>query len=150
MIFFCSLAFAEVYITVEEAIKNIFPAFQEYKTEKHILDKQEFKVYSILKDKEVIGWAVMVDEMGKNKPITFLVGIDIHGKVLEVYVLEFRDLFGSEIKRRSFLRQFQGKSMNDTLTVGHDIDAVTGATISSHAAASSVKKAIKVIEELHN
>ena len=95
-----------------------------------------------------MGWAVVVDEMGKNKPITFLVGIDIQGKVLEVRVLEYRDMFGSEIKRRSFLRQFQGKSLKDPLAVGRDIDAVTQATISSQAAATAVKKSLEIIQQI--
>lgn len=142
------MSFAEVYIGAEEAIRNIFPDFQEYNIEKHIFESQEFEVYSILRNREVIGWAVVTDEMGKNKPITFLVGIDKHRRVSAVYILEFRDLFGSEIKRKSFLRQFQGKSFKDAISVGRDIDAVTGATISSQAATFAVKKSLAIIEKI--
>lgn len=139
---------AEVYISAEEAIKQIFPTHQEYKKESRILDNQEFGVYTVSKNGKVLGWAVVLDEKGKIQPITFLVGIDMKGKVLEVYVLEFRDLFGSEIKRRSFLRQFHFKSLDDPIAIGRDIDAVTQATISSQAAACAVKKALRVTEEL--
>lgn len=139
---------AEVYLSAQEAIKKTFGNFEEYKVEDYILDDQKLKVYTIFAANKVIGWAVELDEMGKNKPMTFLVGIDLEGKVLGVYLLEFRDLFGSEIRRRSFLRQFRGKSSKDLLMVGRDIDAVTSATISSHAASSSVRKSLKVIEEL--
>lgn len=139
---------AEVYISAEEAAKKIFPDYQEYRIENHALDNQEVKVFTIFKDQKIVGWAVVLDEKGKIKPITFLVGIDTKGKVLEAYVLEFRDLFGSEIKRRSFLRQFHSKSLDDPIAIGRDIDAVTQATISSHAAASAVKKALRVTEEL--
>lgn len=143
-----AVSFAEVYITSDEAIRNIFPSLEEYKTEKRIFNAQPVEISTIVKEGKIIGWAVKLDEPGKIKPITFLAGIDSRGKVLDVYVLEFRDLFGSEIKRRSFLRQFSDKSINDPLAVGRDIDAVTQATISSKAAAQAVKKALIIINDL--
>lgn len=145
-----TFSWAEVYISAEEAIKQIFPTYQEYKRESHILDNQEFGLYTISKNGEVLGWAVVLDEKGKIKPITFLVGIGAQLRVLEVYVLEFRDLFGSEIKRRSFLKQFRSKSLDDPIAIGRDIDAVTQATISSQAASSAVRKALKLVEKLRN
>lgn len=142
------LAFGGVHSSAEETIKDIFPAYQEYKTEIRVLDNQEFKVFTVLSQDKIIGWVVVLDEMGKIKPITFLIAIDTASKVLAVRILEYRDMFGSEIKRRSFLRQFQGKSLKDPIKIGQDIDAVTQATISSQAAASVVRMSLKVIEGL--
>lgn len=148
LLLFPAVSFAEVYITSDEAIHNIFPSLEEHKTEKRVFNAQPVEISTIIKDGKIIGWAVELDEPGKNKPITFLAGIDSQGKVLDVYVLEFRDLFGSEIKRRSFLKQFRDKSVNDPLTVGRDIDGVTQATISSNSAARAVKKALRIIDDL--
>lgn len=148
VVFLALSAWAETYLRAEETIKSIFPSFQDYKVENYILDNQELKVFTVLSDNDILGWAVVLDEMGKIKPITFLVGIDIQGQVLGVRILEYRDIFGSEIKRSSFLRQFQGKSSKDPMAVGRDIDAVTGATISSHAAASAVKKSLEIVEKI--
>lgn len=142
-----SFAAAEENSADEEAVKKIFPAMQTVKVEAGISEGQEFKVYRVFAEGKIIGWAVKLDEMGKIKPITFLVGIDAQGKVAGVHVLEYRDIFGTEIKRRSFLRQFQGKSLRDKISVGQDIDAVTSATISSEAAASAVRKALNIVEE---
>lgn len=142
------LAWAANYPQAKEAIKSIFPLFQDYKVENYILDNQELKVFTVFSDKKILGWAVILDEMGKIKPITFLVGIDIQGQVSGVRILEYRDMFGSEIKRKSFLRQFQGKSLKDPMVVGRDIDAVTSATISSRAATLAVKKSLEVIEKM--
>jgi Na+-translocating ferredoxin:NAD+ oxidoreductase RnfG subunit len=139
---------AEVYITAEEAIKKIFPDTKRHDIKNQIQEGQIFKVYTVYKNDEVLGWAVVSDEMGKVKPITFLVAIGKERKVLAVYILEYRDLFGSDIKRKSFLKQFRGKSSKDLLKVGRDIDAVTSATISSNAAATAVKKALKITEGL--
>jgi Na+-translocating ferredoxin:NAD+ oxidoreductase RnfG subunit len=145
-----ALCSADVYISAEDAIRQIFPGYQEYKRESHSVGHQEFQAYTVSKDGEILGWAIVLDEKGKIYPITFLVGIGARGEVLEVYVLEFRDIFGSEIKRRSFLRQFRGKSLKDNVAIGRDIDAVTQATISSRAAASAVRKALSLVEKLRN
>lgn len=145
---FSASSFAEVYITREEAAKNVFPSIGEHTTEKRVFNAQPVEIFTFIKEGKVIGWAVALDEVGKIKPITFLIGIDAQGKVLDVYVLEYRDLFGSEIRRKSFLKQFRNKSLQDILSVGRDIDAVTQATISSRAASIAVKKSLQIVEEL--
>lgn len=147
---FCSLSLlrAEVYLSPEEAIGKIFPDYQYYKSQTHTLEGQRLDVFTVLLGEKVLGWAVMLNEPGKQEPITFLAGIDSEGKVLDVYVLEYRDPNGSEIRRRAFLSQFQGKTADSSLEVGRDIDGVTQATISSKAAAAAVKKALLVIAEL--
>ena len=144
----CRMAQAEVNISKEEALKNIFSSFDKDTIETMVFNGQPIEVSTVTKEGKVIGWAVALDEMGKIKPITFLVGIDVQRKVLDVYVLEYRDMFGSEIKRKSFLRQFKGKASQDPIKIGKDIDAVTQATISSRAASSAVKKALRIIDEL--
>lgn len=145
---FFSLALGQDSSGAEEAIRNIFPDSQITATEARSFEGQEVKVYRISDGDKIIGWAVALDEMGKVKPITFLVGIDARGKAAGIRILEYRDMFGSEIKRRSFLRQFRGKSLDDKISIGVDIDAVTSATISSQAAASAVRKAILIISDL--
>ena len=148
LLLFPAVSFAEVYIAREEAAKKIFPSQERYTREKKAFDNQPVEVFTFFKEGKVIGWAVALDEMGKIKPITFLVGINSQGRVVDVYVLEYRDMFGSEIKRKSFMKQFKGKDSHDHIKIGKDIDAVTQATISSKAAAVVVRKSLKVIEEL--
>ena len=148
IVLFLSQAAAQDNAAEEAAIKKFFPAMQTIKAESRIVEEQEFQVYRVFAEDKIIGWAVKLDEMGKVKPITFLVGIDAQGQVVGVHVLEYRDIFGSEIRRRSFLRQFQGKSLKDKISIGKDIDAVTSATISSEAAASAVRKVLNIVEEI--
>lgn len=143
-----SRGYAQVFISPEEAIKQIFPKYQKYTVETHIADKQKVDVFRVLKGKKLIGWAVVLNEKGLKSPITFLVGIDKEGEILDVYVLEYREPHGYEIREKTFMRQFQGKTIDEPLTVGEDIDAVTQATISSKAATVAVKKALKVIDDL--
>ena len=150
VLLFPAISFAEVFLSPQEAIKDIFPDYQEYKTQTHILGQKKVKVFSIFKDTLPLGWAVVLDEMGLKEPITFLVGIDIEGRVLDVYVLEYREPRGFEIREEFFMRQFQGKSAEAPLVVGKDIDAVTHATISSQAASRAVKKALQLVNNLRS
>ena len=141
-------AFAQVFISPEEAIKQTFPKYQKYTVETHTADNQKVDVFRVLKGRKLLGWAVVLNEKGLKEPITFLVGIDTAGKVLDVYILEYREPHGFEIREKEFMRQFQGKTIDEPLIVGEDIDAVTHATISSKAATVAVKKALKIIEDL--
>lgn len=143
------LCLSDAYITVVEAIREIFPDYQEYEEEAHTTQEgQKVDVFKVFKDRELIGWAAVLDEKGMKEPITFLVAIGAEAKVLGVYVLEYREPHGYEIREKTFMRQFQGKNINSPLIVGEDIDAVTRATISSKSAAAAVKRALKVIDDL--
>jgi Na+-translocating ferredoxin:NAD+ oxidoreductase RnfG subunit len=53
---------------------------------------------------------------------------------------------GRPIATRRFLDQFIGKTGKSAITAGKDIDAVSGATISSRATAFAVKKVVVLYE----
>lgn len=93
----------------------------------------------------VCGYAVIVNEIGKSEPITFMVGVDPTGKAAEVAVMEFRESRGWEVKEQRFTRQFKGKRLKDPVRVNQDILNYTGATLSSEALARGVKKALALV-----
>ena len=148
LLLFPALSFAEVYLSPQEAIKNIFPDYQEYKTQTYAVGQHKVRVFRIFKDTKLFGWAVVLNEKGLKDPITFLVGIDTKGKVLDVYVLEYLEPHGFNIRERPFMKQFQGKSIESPLTIGQDIDGVTHATISSKAAVVAVRESLQVVNDL--
>lgn len=138
----------KIPVKEQAAIEKIFSGTHDYRRRIKTLDGQEFAVITVGGGGRIAGWAVVTDEPGKNKPITFLTAVGADEKVLAVTVLEYRDMFGSEIRRRSFVGQFRNKTAGSALKIGGDIDAVTGATISSHAATSAVRKSLQIIEQL--
>lgn len=95
-----------------------------------------------------VGYAVMLDEMGKHFPMTFVVGLTPDGTVREVAVMVYREKRGDAVKRRRFLDQFQGKGPNDPIMINRDIVHLTGATVSSWSIAAGVKKAVVLFETL--
>lgn len=84
----------------------------------------------------------IINEQGKHGPITFQVIVTDEGAIDSITVLESKEIRGAGISKKRFLKQFIGKTLKDPLTLGKDIDALTGATVSSDAAVRAAKKAL--------
>lgn len=136
-------SFAGVYLTKKEALKLVFPSSTELKTEK----KDNLTFYIGSTDGKIDGYAVILRELGKHLPITFIVAITPDGKIQDIHVMSFWELRGGEVKERRFLRQYIGKKKTDPIELGKDIDGISGATLSCRAANTAVKKALKIWEE---
>jgi thiamine biosynthesis lipoprotein len=91
------------------------------------------------------GYAVVMNEIGKSEPITFMVGVDKDGRAGEIALMVFRESRGAEVREPRFTRQFKGKKLRDPIRVNQDIMNYTGATLSSEAIARGVKKALALV-----
>ncbi len=151
---------AEVYLTEQRAAGIVLKGCEVEREERKLSPQDRERLeqisglrsflprYTILvgrKGGSLCGYAVVIDEIGKSEPITFMAGIDPSGKVGEVAVMEFRESRGWEVKERRFTRQFKGKRLKDPLHVNQDILNYTGATLSSEALARGVKKALALV-----
>jgi len=95
---------------------------------------------------QVDGYAFIDDEIGQHEPITFAVRLSAAGVVDRQEVLVYREAFGDEIRDPRFRKQFVGKRPSDACRLGVDIDAVSGATISSESMARGVKRALVLFD----
>ena len=68
--------------------------------------------------------------------------MDDNFRVREARALEYTAQRGEEVCSPRFSRQFEGKTPDAPIRVGKDIDAITGATISSRAMANGVRRII--------
>ena len=89
-----------------------------------------------------LGVIFLLDVIGQSQPISFAVGITPDGTIRDVAVLVYREAHGGEIADPRFRRQFAGKREGAPLELGRDIDAISGATISSRAATYAARKAL--------
>jgi electron transport complex protein RnfG len=130
----------------QEALKEIAPLADSF-VEKSI-DGIEY--LEAIKENKLIGYCLRITTSGYNGYIRLLAGIDLNGVITGVRVLEHQETPGlgakiSEIKPGEkdpwFLKQFIGKSAR-TIQVKKDIDAITGATISSKAVAEAINKTV--------
>jgi Na+-translocating ferredoxin:NAD+ oxidoreductase RnfG subunit len=96
----------------------------------------------------LLGHAVVVEEIGKHRPITFVVGLRPDGRVADVAVMAYREPYGGEIRSARFLSQYHDKGPGDAVRPYRDIRNVAGATLSVEAASRAVKKAQAVAAAL--
>jgi hypothetical protein len=82
----------------------------------------------------LLGHAVVVEEIGKHRPITFVVGLRPDGRVADVAVMAYREAYGGEIRSARFLSQYHDKGPADAVRPYRDIRNVAGATLSVEAA----------------
>lgn len=103
-------------------------------------------VFKVEKNGKVSAYAIMVSPRGYGGPMTLMVGIDSDGEVTGVKVLEQKETPGLGDKvtgSKQFLSQFIGKSPEDPVEIKKDIEAVSGATISSKGVTTGIKEALK-------
>jgi len=153
-----------VYLTLDQAPKSIFPDAQierkdvpstpEFRAKlKTALGRvtptvwePEYHTFAAKQNGQVIGYAVIVDEIGKVNPFTLIVGTTPDFKVKDVAVMVYREPRGGEITQKRFLAQYTGKKSSDMLLLNHDIVGITGATLSVQGANRGVHKALAVLE----
>jgi Na+-translocating ferredoxin:NAD+ oxidoreductase RnfG subunit len=155
----------DIYLTLEEAPAAVFPDADRFVAREVVstpalragvagkLDRMRptvwekvYPVFAAYRGEETIGDAVIVEEIGKHREITFIVGVTTAGEVAGVAIMAYREPYGGEVRSRRFLRQFDGKRIDDPLVPSRDIRNITGATLSAKAIGRGIKKAIAVLE----
>lgn len=156
-----------VYMTDKEALHQILPEALEFVKETITLtaeQKEEVGEFLGKQAKEetytfyraigpdptvTIGYAVVLDVVGRERPITFLIGVNPQVRIIGLEVLIYRESQGSEIRSKRFMRQFIGKTVQAPLKLGRDIDGISGATLSCRSTAYAVKKALTLTQVIY-
>ncbi len=87
----------------------------------------------------------ILDEIGKEKPITIGVHINSHqGKqqIRKLKVLTFRESRGDEVRHDFFAKQFINASLDSEKQLTQGIDGITGATLSVRATTKVARLAL--------
>ena len=156
---------SQVYLTEEQALREVFPRCDEILFNVIPLTKEEksqlqnklrrkvyedfFVVYMGIKSGEVTGYAIITEEIGKFHPYTFIVSVDLKGKINKIAILVYRESRGSDIAKKRFLYQFKGKSLKNKIRINRDIINISGATMSVVTMCKGVKKVLTVIDEFY-
>jgi len=130
---------AEMRREEQAALKTIMPEADSFTAK--VIDGIEY--FEALRRSELIGYCIKVTGSGYAGYIRIIVGINPKGVIEGVRILEHQETpgLGAKISDMSFLKQFIGKSAR-TVKVRRDIDAITGATISSKAVTDSISKTV--------
>ena len=143
-LFACMFICRESYSIEEDTIKEALGGPEKIER----IEGEDYIFYSGKnREDDFTGFAVILNGEGKHGFISFLVAIEPEGKIQKVEVLETSEVKGKAINQKRFLRQFVGKDSESPIELGKDIHAVTGATVSSAAAARAIKRALVIWEE---
>ena len=153
------------YLSQDQALRLVFPSSQAIRRDDRTLDDAQLAavqnalrlrlssrqqtVFRGESNGRTDGYAMILDEIGKDQPITFVVGVTPDFRVSRVALMVFRESRGWEVEDTRFTNQFRGKTSRSRLAIGSDIIGVTGATLSSRAFCRGAKKALAVCEALY-
>lgn len=101
------------------------------------------------------GYVIKTSTAGYGGEILVMVGIDKEGSITNVQVVKHEETpgLGANAKNESFSSQYQGKQAGKNIDVvktapnGEQIQAITGATITSKAVTKGVNAASKLFHE---
>lgn len=123
-----------------------------------VADAQDFKPidgkadwYAAMKDGKLIAYVVPAESKGYGGAIKMVTAVTPDGKVLDYKILQHNETpgLGDKASDPKFERQFQGKTA-DALEVvktptDKNIQALTGATITSRAVTKGIKEAVEAV-----
>jgi Na+-translocating ferredoxin:NAD+ oxidoreductase RnfG subunit len=97
---------------------------------------------------KTIGYTAAMEVVSRSGPFEILVVLDSKACVKTAEVKSYRAQRGRKVRSKAFTRQFSGKCPGDPIELGVDIDAISGATLSSGAMTKGVKKAVDYVRGL--
>ena len=158
------MTMAEVYLTEEEALKLMFPKSERIRKDllrvsekKAVIEERigwkfpenDFEVFIGETGTQIDGYALIQNTIGKHKPMTYMVGVDSTGHVLNVELLVFRESRGSEVRTKRFNVQYEGKTVLDPVRINKDIINISGATMSVRSMSAGIKRALVLVDEFY-
>lgn len=155
----------EEFMTEEEALKTVLPKSQRIRKElirltpekKDLIEQrigwkfpeESFELYIGQTGDKIDGYAMIHNTIGKYKPMTYMVGVDAKGICTDVELLVFRDAKGSEVGKKRFNVQYEGKNLTDPIRINKDIINISGATMSVRSMSAGVKRVLVLVDEFY-
>lgn len=147
----------EAYIRTfpgQDVIPQTDESIDKLIADKGIIGEDEYKVKItdgvVINDKDnnMLGYSFIASTTGYNSDISVSVGIDKDGVVTGIDIVSMNETagLGANCAEDSFKEQFIGKS--GQIVVGEDIDAISGATITTDAVARVVNGCLGLVQDL--
>ncbi|MFH1716337.1 MAG: FMN-binding protein [Planctomycetota bacterium] len=95
-----------------------------------------------------LGYCVESEVAGRSGPFRIRVLVDPQLVIVRAAVISYPWTRGRDVCTSAFSDQFRGKGPGDSIEVGEDIDAMSGATISCDAMTGGVREALRLLEHV--
>lgn len=135
---------AQAQAEEEASLKEVIPEGEYFEAVKSDSDIIYYKAYD--KGKKIVGVAFKASGKGYSGTIETMVGMKNDGTITAIKILSQNETpgLGAGVTKPSFTEQFNHKNIQDL----SQVQAITGATISSKAVIDSVQAKAKEIQEL--
>lgn len=138
---------ANAKASFDGSLKEVLPGAESFKDVS--AQGAKSRIYEGYAAGKAIGLAVKIAPRGYSGEIEMLVGVDPELRVKGMKILNQRETpgLGTNILKPKFIAQFIGKTGKDAFEPKKDIDAITGATISTRGVCEGVKAVLKDAEQ---
>jgi electron transport complex protein RnfG len=148
---------AKVLLTPEEALKLAFPASAVEHRTAYLTEAQQkaaqklsgdedlpsalVSYYVATKDGRLVGTAYVDTHTVRTMPETIMVVVEPSGSIARIEVLSFSEP-EEYLPKAHWYEQFQGKPLDDELSMKRGIRAVTGATLTARATTDAARRVL--------
>lgn len=139
-------AFGETsVVTKKNYLLTKAQATQVTKTAKLKLTTKIYRVYTAAVNDEPVGYGVLITRKVRQKDASVLYMMTPGGSITAVEIIAFNEP-PEYMPQNTYLEQFKGKDVNDTLHVGKDVPAVSGATLSARNVTDGARLALAIFD----
>lgn len=152
-------AYAEIYMSEADAVRSLLGDEKATAREYELAPAEIAKIEGAQKEKvrssKLKIWKnskgyVFVDQvLGKHEFITYALAVNPAGKVFGMEILEYRESYGSQVRKPEWKSQFNGKDVSAELKLDKDIKNISGATLSSAHVTAGVKRLLQTYDIIH-
>lgn len=151
----------EVFHSRDSALRLAFPGADRVEKRELFLDSGEadqaarlagaklpsrmVTAYVGIEDGRITGYAFIETHKVRSLPETILVVLDPGGNTRGVHMLAFHEPPEYAPTQR-WLRQFEGRPLENALSIRGEVDGITGATLTANAITAAVRRVLAVYE----
>lgn len=155
---------AELLLSQAEALRLAFPAADRIERRTAFLgegqaaraqrlarakvDSLVWTYYIATSSSGILGYAYFDRVVVRTLPAALMAVVDPRGRLRRFEALAFAEPM-DYLPRRRWLELFRGRGLGDDLSPGRGVDAVSGATLTTHAFASSARRMLAIHAVLH-
>ena len=159
------MAQEDILLSPEEAAKLTFPDSEHIRQDILSLGPEQkalvqnrigwkfpessFKVFIGETQGKIDGYALVQNTIGKHKHMTYMVGVNQQGEVMNVELLVYRESRGSEVGTKRFNYQYEGKDLSDPIRINRDVINISGATMSVRSMSAGIKRVLVLVDEFY-
>jgi hypothetical protein len=150
---------ARVFLTQEQALARAFPAPQTSERRTLFLDAEQagrvealagsplrrsvVPYYVGLLEGRITGYAYFDTHLVRTLPETIVVSLGADGRITAIEILSFEEP-EDYLPRERWLRQFDGRRLDDDLSLKGAIRGLTGATLSSRSVTAATRRILAI------